>query len=595
MDNHYVLVVHGTWNPPTEPPAWHQLNDDDPKNFCRVLNETLDTKYQLGRPVWRKESGTSFAWTGANRHEDRVNGATELIARVESILDKDPDARIHLIGHSHGCNVILKCVERYLRDLGRRNKDLSEFVYDALRNGRNPLAGLDDKAATVYGKQGPHAAHLVRTIDGLSSARTGDYETARSFRQVVQDRLANDRATMRLGRTVFLGPVFFRKQWFKPRWWSPAVLAGRAFNFLVALVAGVSVGYLVALYFWLSLTLTSKFLGWIGLLGWFGWSALNWPDWNPLAWHWALYVVGGIYLLVVTALIFGPIAGLGLRDVNLYFDEEVAGVRQKPAPPEQSALPLDSLVVTAGVLDEVLLAFSAEPLVYGTLVPQIRHLTRAKPSLRIPARPAGLGDAPNRFLLRLISGLALWLRSLVLMLIRPLVHVFERYATSFLLKIISAPAYGLPPIEFENATVKASADPGLPGFFDVTPLDAQDLLMTAPLVVAGAADASRYRFMVDKAAMEFKVRQSWLVKEMDQTMQEVLNRPDLTPEAREGIRNDFHRTCVILEERLKEFSGAVQLTHSSYYTNADIIDRVAHFLAHGTLPKDDPAYVAAGL
>lgn len=43
-ENHYVLVIHGTWNPPkVGDSCWYQLCDDDPDNFCSKLNAILET------------------------------------------------------------------------------------------------------------------------------------------------------------------------------------------------------------------------------------------------------------------------------------------------------------------------------------------------------------------------------------------------------------------------------------------------------------------------------------------------------------------------------------------------------------------------
>lgn len=545
MDNPYVLVVHGTWNPPTDPPTWHQKNDDDRKNFCTAINEILESRYGLGRPVWRGDAGTSFAWSGANRHEDRVAGAQQLLARIDKIVASDPNARIHLIGHSHGCNVILKCVEQYLARVREAREALS------LVPRRAPSPG--ERWLRIF-KQSFQRHIRNPDLTGLSSD-----------------------ATIRLGRIVFLGPVFFKKHWFEPSLWSLPVLLGRAFNLLFSIAIGASIGYLVVLYFWTFVALFSHMIALLGV------PALSWPHLDPREWHWSLYIIAGLYLIALTMAIFGPISGLGLRNVNLYFDEEVAGLHTGPSA-ERSELPLECLVITAGCLDEVLLAFSAEPLVYGTLVPQIRHLTRSTPRLSMPPRPSGLADLPNRWALRFFSGIALWIRSVVLSSARPFVKVFERQAVNFMLKIISAPAYGLPPIEFEDAAVKASADLDLEKHFAVTTFDAQEALMRAPLLMAASGDSNRYRFVVDKSAMELKIQESWLVAQMEQTMDDLFRRVSAREETRTQMHEDFKRTCVILEERLKEFSGAVQLTHSSYYTNDHIIDRVADFIAVGPAP-----------
>src|SRR5262245_17349046 len=106
-ETHYVIVVHGTWNPPRPGERlWYQIDPADPDNFCNRLNTELE-KAGLGRPVWRDCEGavTEFSWSGANRHEARVAAAKELAARLVRITTRDPTARIHVVAHSHGGNV----------------------------------------------------------------------------------------------------------------------------------------------------------------------------------------------------------------------------------------------------------------------------------------------------------------------------------------------------------------------------------------------------------------------------------------------------------------------------------------------------------
>src|SRR6476659_8252165 len=83
-ENHYVLIVHGTWNSPEEgKKSWHQLDESDPENFCRRLNDVLE-RYGMGRPVWANSKGKvlHFSWTGANRHKDRLEAANGLLKLV---------------------------------------------------------------------------------------------------------------------------------------------------------------------------------------------------------------------------------------------------------------------------------------------------------------------------------------------------------------------------------------------------------------------------------------------------------------------------------------------------------------------------------
>src|SRR5436305_780168 len=107
-DTHYVLVIHGTFDAPAEAQTrWYQLSPDAPQNFCFRLGDIL-RKAGLNISVCRDvaKPAINFHWSGANDHEARIVAAEELIKVIEKISSDDPSARIHLVGHSHGGNVI---------------------------------------------------------------------------------------------------------------------------------------------------------------------------------------------------------------------------------------------------------------------------------------------------------------------------------------------------------------------------------------------------------------------------------------------------------------------------------------------------------
>jgi hypothetical protein len=53
-----------------------------------------------------------------------------------------------------------------------------------------------------------------------------------------------------------------------------------------------------------------------------------------------------------------------------------------------------------------------------------------------------------------------------------------------------------------------------------------------------------------------------------------------------SFERELARTWFTLEERAREVSGAVELNHALYYSNPDVIARIAAFLAG---PVDDDA------
>jgi hypothetical protein len=105
-ETHYVLVIHGTWNPPSKGKVlWHQSGG----TFCEKLNEHLNA-HDLESPTWRPLPGKSnclkFSWSGSNDHIHRLEAARRLCNLIKVIISKDPSSRIHLIGHS--CTAPLK-------------------------------------------------------------------------------------------------------------------------------------------------------------------------------------------------------------------------------------------------------------------------------------------------------------------------------------------------------------------------------------------------------------------------------------------------------------------------------------------------------
>ena len=107
-ENHYVLVVHGTFNAPVEGDTkWYQPGG----SFCLAL-ESAFRNTPLAGSVWHDApfGPVFFSWSGGNSHEERMRGARELSALLRRIAAADPQARIHIIAHSHGGNVALAAI-----------------------------------------------------------------------------------------------------------------------------------------------------------------------------------------------------------------------------------------------------------------------------------------------------------------------------------------------------------------------------------------------------------------------------------------------------------------------------------------------------
>jgi len=84
-----VVLVHGTF---AADAAW--VRRDSP--FCRILRQTLGSVRIC-----------PFRWSGRNSHTARLKAAKGLAGFIDDLLDSYPNAKIHVIAHSHGGNVAL--------------------------------------------------------------------------------------------------------------------------------------------------------------------------------------------------------------------------------------------------------------------------------------------------------------------------------------------------------------------------------------------------------------------------------------------------------------------------------------------------------
>ncbi len=92
----YFLIIHGTWSPPFD---WHMPGGD----FYDALSSV-------------SASGTVsfFLWSGKNNHAARVAAGKQLVEYIR--LHYPTDARLNLIGHSHGSNVGILASQEMAQD-----------------------------------------------------------------------------------------------------------------------------------------------------------------------------------------------------------------------------------------------------------------------------------------------------------------------------------------------------------------------------------------------------------------------------------------------------------------------------------------------
>lgn len=92
-----ITLVHGTfatcapWT--REGPLWDELDKlSDPEEPQGKSSSTLFQR---------------FCWSGGNSHTDRLNAGAALQEQLDALAVKFPNAHKHVIGHSHGGNVML--------------------------------------------------------------------------------------------------------------------------------------------------------------------------------------------------------------------------------------------------------------------------------------------------------------------------------------------------------------------------------------------------------------------------------------------------------------------------------------------------------
>jgi hypothetical protein len=295
-DHHYVIVVHGTFNRP-EPgkPHWAIVDPGDPDSFAHRLNTHLAAT-AIGASVNRMpdDEPRVFVWDGGNTDRDRRDGGQRLVTHIDSIVKQDPNARIHLVGHSHGGNVILIALEYYYRYLQRKADHYSSIPRWAWVSGDMTAGFLSKQPTDLY----EPAYQLLGRISGrdetplssvLHDVSSFLFESDPYFDRLDPEATEYRRyycaspTTNRLGRIVFLGTPFYQKRWRtrNPLRW----LLDLIFNSVGLMLYWGIVGFLVTV---LLLTVPSLVAG-----RGFPWNPLDWPIFVQLLF--ASYVAWNTY------------------------------------------------------------------------------------------------------------------------------------------------------------------------------------------------------------------------------------------------------------------------------------------------------------
>ncbi|GAQ81092.1 hypothetical protein KFL_000700290 [Klebsormidium nitens] len=443
-ETHYVLVIHGTFSQPKKKGLATWFHPDPNKgsdNFCARLAVRLSGGHFGEESVWRAlpdpellPNGVRypFYWDGSNTDEGRKEGAWQLAKLIRHIANRDPSARIHLIAHSHGGNVALKAIEQYVQKLEPRSaeEDWPDAVRERFRMAHQAQADEIARWRKVEGV--PWFGRVVPFLV-VRRGRKGEVNAQELYpwgyhryvdallhlgRRRKMLYLSNRRMTSpvsnALGKAVFLGTPFYRKQW--TTWAIPRILL----SFLISLVLGFVIT-VMAVAIWANI---------------FGFDTSN----NAV-----LFVAIGLSVLLFFAELVGFAERTLFRSGNMYHSDKV------PWSPAQHAL-----AIQAGKLDEAALALSAEPAARAFLLPLVRRATAHAGFVAFPRRPGAHAPARAWVFYNLAIFRAVVLNVVLLfprIIFWAISKIVVRNTFNTIRSILMGLAYGLDTANLKNARV----------------------------------------------------------------------------------------------------------------------------------------------
>ncbi|CAI5527263.1 unnamed protein product [Closterium sp. Naga37s-1] len=254
QETHYVIVVHGTFDAPPDDGSrtWYQPTAPGEINFCSKIDARLAEGPLGGGCVWRELPAEPparlripypFHWDGTNTHEGRIDAAHKLARLLDLITHSNPSARIHVIAHSHGGNVLLKAIELHGGAQGRAGEGAVR-VRVLATGGRTPCQCQQGKnthqsslcSAPRFSplfplrQLPPTSSPPSRAARSMAGRREGSVKEqypwgryrwldsllrlpSQRQRLFLAHRLATSPLSNALGGVVFLGTPFYMKTW----------------------------------------------------------------------------------------------------------------------------------------------------------------------------------------------------------------------------------------------------------------------------------------------------------------------------------------------------------------------------------------------
>lgn len=127
MNNTLTLIIHGTF---AADENWWKLGKDGENTFADQLEKAL-SKREITNTVWLPAltnglTYESFAWSGENKHRERIRGAKKISDSLKTLAHKtgstsNSPLKVNFVAHSHGGNVVLEAM-KYLGKNVQPNK-----------------------------------------------------------------------------------------------------------------------------------------------------------------------------------------------------------------------------------------------------------------------------------------------------------------------------------------------------------------------------------------------------------------------------------------------------------------------------------------
>ena len=349
---------------------WYELGREDEGSFINRLETALRERGDLDPITWRV-----FSWSGQNTHNARLAAAEALYNVIRDVIDTSSESQLFLIAHSHGGNVALKALEllwrrgpegqrvfkTLLRTIGIEH-GFGTAAHQAIASVREPLPfGLwllvqsMDRALSIFLRLGGLPRKGDSTAQERWLAAKCRSPLIKKFQEVFCSGWSRERRVP--VHLVTMGTPFYQKIWNprpsrrSPRYWLTTIAAAGA---VAAVFCGA--GWILFKVIFRPLPMDSSIL---------------------IAWLLSTLIV----LFLRIAVRWRPVLRL---DTNVYFD-----IGRYGHDPGVRELPWHLSVIQAGLLDEALLALSAEPLILAELAPRLRRPLTPRLSWSLPLDPTG--------------------------------------------------------------------------------------------------------------------------------------------------------------------------------------------------------------